>query len=255
MKITFLKSLGLTDTEAQIYSTLLSFDDLSPNTLVNETELQRTTIYHALKTLEQKGLVSKRLKNSKLNYSANNPKDIERYLDHQIESIKGKKQELRSLLPALLKLTKNKNNTFKVNQYEGIEGIKNIIDEALYCHSRHWEIIAPKKNFFSEFDPKYAKYFLNTRLENRIIARSLWEGPDWGRILTEEEIAKRNPRYLPAIMYGKFKSVILLFDDKLALIPSLKEKTAVMIQSQEIHETMLAMFEGLWANSKLYKSK
>jgi hypothetical protein len=50
-------------------------------------------------------------------------------------------------------------------------------------------------------------------------------------------------------MHGKFKSVIIIFDDKIAIISSIKELTAILIQSQEIHDTFLAMFEGLWESS------
>jgi len=53
-------------------------------------------------------------------------------------------------------------------------------------------------------------------------------------------------------MHGTFKSVIILFDDKTAIISSLKELSGVMLQSQEIHDTMLALFEGLWVNSEKY---
>lgn len=249
----YLKAVGLTDTETEIYSALLNFEHLKASELVKETNIQRTTIYHALETLEQKGLVSKQLQGGRLNYTANNPKSIERYLDGQIQSLKSKKVEFSKLLPTLLSLSKSKTGIFKVTQSEGIQGIKNIVDEALYCHSRKWEIIAPSKNFFSEFDKNYADYFKRTRLENNIVARSLWETTVGRRILTEEEIKRRNPRILPEIMHGKFKSVLLMFDDKIAFIPSLKEKTAVLIQSTELHSTMLAIFEGLWSNSKSYK--
>jgi sugar-specific transcriptional regulator TrmB len=249
----FLKEIGLTDTEAEIYSTLSSFDDLSASQLVKETNVKRTTIYHALETLEQKGLVSKRLQSGKLSYSANNPKSLERYLDSQISSLQYKKQEVVSHLSLLLREEKKKPSSFKINQSEGIQGIKNIIDEALYCHSRRWEIIAPSKNFFSEFDKPYTTYFLKTRLENGIVARSLWESTSGRRILTDAEIKSRNPRILPEAMHGKFKTVVLIFDDKVAFIPSLKEKTAALVQSAELHDSMLAIFEGLWAHSKPYK--
>lgn len=250
----FLKNIGLTDTESEIYYALLAYDGLSASALVKETSIQRTTIYHALETLEHKGLVFKRLQSGKQNYSANSPKNLQRYLDHQIDSIEVKKQSLETHLPQLLKLSKEKPDALKVSQSEGLEGVKNIIEEALYCHSREWQIIAPSKNFFSEFDKDYAKYFLKTRVENKISARSLWESTKDKRILTDLEIKRRNPRILPPVMHGRFKSVILLFDNKIAFIPPLKEKTALLIQSQELHDTMLAVFEGLWLDSKPYKA-
>ncbi len=141
---------------------------------------------------------------------------------------------------------------FKVSHFEGIKGIKLVVEEALYAKSRKWEIIAPVKNFFSEFDKEYARYFIETRKARGIIARSLWEYSSERRILSPAEVSERNPRYLPEVMHGKFRSVIILFDDKTAFISSLKELSAVLVQSKEHYETMLAMFEGLWVNSKEY---
>src|SRR3989339_824298 len=131
-------------------------------------------------------------------------------------------------------------------------GIKLVIEEALYCKSRHWDVIAPPKNFFSDFDKKYAEYFMNTRKRKKISARSLWESKADKKVLTPEDLKQRQPRILPNIMYGKFKSIIIIFDDKVAIISSLKESSAILIQSREVHDTMLALFDGLWHISKEY---
>ncbi len=248
-----LTNLGLTTTEACLYAALLGFSGLTVSELVKETALQRTTIYHALETLMQKGLVTKRTTGGTLSFSANEARSLARYLDFEINSLQSKKQELEKALVHLERTAKNKIVSTKVEQSEGAAGIKNIIEQALYCRSRQWEIVAPKSNFFSQFDAEYARYFLQTRLENRITTRSLWERAPGKRVLTEQEIANRNPRILPEAAHGMFATVMILFDDKIAFIPSLAEKTAVLIQSQEIYKTMYAVFEGLWVNAKPYK--
>ncbi len=128
-----------------------------------------------------------------------------------------------------------------------------VVEEALYCKERKWDIIAPAENFFSEFDKTYAKYFLETRKRKGIISRSLWETAERGRSLSEIEKKERNPRLLPKVMRGKFKSVIIIFDDKVAIISSLRELSAILIQSKEIRDTMEALFEGLWITAGEYR--
>ena len=246
-----LHKMGLTDTEIRIYLTGLSYETISVKELEKTTHINRTTIYHALDTLIQKGLVSKCESGTgaKLLFSMTSPENIKKFLDREIKLLHEKKQEVDTIIPLLLNLTKKNEEDFKVSHFEGIEGIKLVVEEALYCRSREWEIIAPKINFFSEFDNNYARYYIKTRKENHIKARSLWEYTPDARTLTPEEIRDRDPRYLPEIMHGKFQSVIIVFDDKVAFISSIKNFSAILIQSREIQETMSAIFTGLWINA------
>ena len=250
-----LHRLGLTETEAEIYLAGLSYDAVSVKELEKTTRINRTTIYHALDTLVQKGLVSKRESGAgvKLLFSMASPENIKKFLDGEIKRIQEKKEQIDVILPLLMERAKQKEEIFKVSHFEGIEGVKLVIEEALYCRSRTWDIIAPKKNFFSEFDSAYARYYLKTRKANQIKSRSLWEYNPDSRSLTAEELADRKPRYLPQEMHGHFKSVVIVFDDKTLFISSIKNLSAILIQSEEINETMSAIFSGLWVNAKEIK--
>jgi len=248
-----LQKLGLTATESEIYLKGLEYEQIEVSQLVKQTNINRTTIYHALETLMRKGLVAKTERPDKLFFSMTNPSNIQKLLDEKIAILKLQKTELNSVIPLLTQITKNNQSLFKVTHYEGIEGIKLVTEESLYCKSSHWDIIAPVKNFFSEFDKDYSTYFVQTRKRKGITTRSLWEPEQGQKNLTTEALKERNPRILPKIMHGKFKSVINIFDDKVAIISSLQEKSAIIIQSQEFKETMSAIFEGLWLTSKPIK--
>lgn len=152
-------------------------------------------------------------------------------------------------------MTTNTKETIRVTQYEGIAGMKTVVEEALYCKSRTWDILAPKKNFFSDFDKGYSRYYLETRQARKIVTRSLWERgtAESQRRLSPAEIAERNPRYLPEHMYGRFQSVLILFDQKVAIISSLQTTSAIVIDLPEVHRLMAAMYDGLWEISKPYQ--
>lgn len=211
--------------------------------------INRTTIYHALETLTEKGLVANTGTGARLVFAMAEPENIHNLLIGKIRRLEKQKEEMDSLLP-LLKKMDAVSAPISVAHYEGIEGIKLAIEDAYYCKSKHWDIISPVKNFFSEFDKTYAKYFIETRNRRGLTSRSLWEPTEKHKFLTPEQIKERNPRILPSIMHGKFQSVICLYDDKVLIISSLKEKSAILIKSAELHQTMLAIFEGLWSASK-----
>ncbi|MFC1598457.1 TrmB family transcriptional regulator [Patescibacteria group bacterium] len=250
---TALTSIGLTETEIGIYLTGLNYPEISVNELEKQTRIKRTTIYHALNTLLQKGLVAKKGSEAKLLFSMTDPDNINRYINKEIIDLKNQQKEVEEILPLLKQRTKIAENKIITSQYEGIEGIKLVVEEALYCKSRRWDIIAPPKNFFSDFSQKYAQYFIETRKNKGISTRTLWELDKNRRALSAEEVKFRNPRILPKVMHGKFKSVIIIFDDKVAIISSFKEKTAILMQSKEVNETFAAMFEGLYQSAKEYQ--
>lgn len=249
---TILKNIGLTATETAIYLAGLDFPSIGVKELEKITGIKRTTIYHALETLMQKGLAAKKGTPSRLAFIMTEPKDIKRLIVSQIHVLEDQKKELDEILPLLQPKNSKQLAQSNILHYEGISGIKLVVEQALYCKSRHWDIIAPNKNFFSEFDKKYADYFIQTRQERQISARSLWENNPGRRALSPEEIKDRNPRYLPQVMEGHFKSVMIIFDDKVAIISSLQELSAIIIQSPETHDLFKAMFEGLWLGSKEY---
>ncbi|MEK7620845.1 MAG: hypothetical protein AAB395_00635, partial [Patescibacteria group bacterium] len=59
-----------------------------------------------------------------------------------------------------------------------------------------------------------------------------------------------NPRYLPSKFQGKFNTVIIIFDDKVAYVSSLKNSESLLIQSSDLTSTMQVMFDALWRVSK-----
>lgn len=248
-------TLDLTDTEARVYAALASAGSSSAKELSVKTGVKRPTVYHALGTLEQKGLAAARGAGGRTTYSSTPPDRLPRLIDERVAKLEAQKKALAALAP-LIASARREDAPTRVDHYEGLAGIKTVVEEALYCRSRRWDIVAPKRNFFSEFDKVYARYFMDARRRRGIVARSLWEhGDKPSRTLSAEETKARQPRYLPKVMHGKFRTVVILFDDKTALISSLASLSAVVITSKEINDTMTAMFEGLWSASDPYEQK
>ncbi|OGL63181.1 hypothetical protein A3C09_04500 [Candidatus Uhrbacteria bacterium RIFCSPHIGHO2_02_FULL_47_44] len=246
----FLQSLGLTQTESTVYLAGLSHNGTNAQALAKQTGIKRPTVYYALETLMQKGLVTKKGVGNRRVYSMTSPENLKTFVDAQISEMQTKKQSLDGFVETLLKQQGVVTPTSSVSHYEGIEGVKLVVEEALYCKSRHWDILAPKKNFFSEFDAEYAKYYLDARKRRRITSRSLWEKVGGKSSVSREVIAERQPRYLPEVMSGRFQSVMILFDDRVLFISSYKSLSAILIQSDEMHQFLLAMFDGLWAGAE-----
>ena len=141
--------LGLTNTEAQLYLAGLTHKGTGAHELAKETAIKRPTVYHALETLIQKGLVSKKGTGARRVFHMTSPEHIGHLLDTQIAGLEEQKKGLEILIPFLnARVGDVSSDHIEVTQYEGIGGVKIVVEEALYCKSRHWEIIAPSKNFW-----------------------------------------------------------------------------------------------------------
>lgn len=252
--LSLLQQLGLTHTEATLYRCGLRVAFSSAQELATQACIGRTTTYHALDTLKHKGLVSTKRQGNRTLYHMEPPSTLSRLLARNIAVLE-ERQALVPELTSLLPETKNQESLSVdslCTHYEGDEAVRTAIDEALYCRTHRWNIIAPRNNYFSQTDEEYAMYYLKKRHARSIQARTLWERGPAGRPLTARERDLRNPRYMPDAVTGLFSSVVILYDESVLFITSTGEQSAIRLDSREIHQTMYALFEGLWSVSIPY---
>ena len=249
-----LTSLGLTSTEAHIYLNGLAHGSCTVQDIAHKTKIKRPTVYHALSTLLEKGLILETKVQNRTHFKSTPPEHMRGIIEQQRALVDERSRRLEELLPSLLHInTSPTHNGISVIQHEGIEGMKMVMDMAFYCTSKKWDIIAPYKNFLREYDKAYAQKYLNARKYRGITSRTLWEDTmREGRRLTAEEIQERNPRLMPKALHGKFKSMMIFFDDKIAIFSSYEKLSAVLITSSELHTMFQAMFDGLWESSEKY---
>ncbi len=247
-----LESMGLTETEANIYLAGLPHAFVTLPQLAKLTSIKRPTLYHALQTLLEKGLVSERKEaNGRSQFAMSSPESFRALVEQQSQEVASRMKMLNTLLPDLAKRQNaSKEEEVSVVQYHGIQGMKMAIDIACYCRSKKWDIIAPYQNFLRDYDSAYAQHYLRARKAHRITSRTLWELTPETRPMTPGEIRERNPRLMPKTMQGKFKSMIILFDDKVAVFSSYQKLSAIIISSKEIQDMYRAMFDTLWEISK-----
>lgn len=247
-----LVNIGLTPTEAALYLAGVSSDLLTIQELCKKTKIKRPTIYHAIGTLIEKGLVSEKKVGNKLHFSMSAPEHMRALVEREREAVEARARTLDELIPLLAQQKKSsKKENMNVLQYSGIEGMKMVMDIAFYCKSRRWDIIAPYNNFLREYDKDYAKRYLNARKYHGITSRTLWEsGVGNIKKLSRDEIEERNPRRMPRVMQGKFKSMMILFDDKIAIFSSYEKLSAVLITAGDMQAMFQAIFDGLWEVSE-----
>lgn len=242
-----LKTFKLSETEQQLYLTGLTKPGASVSDLTGATGINRTTAYHALGTLKQKGFLTEARNQGKLIYDMAKPDELGAYLDRRHAVIDSQRQLLKDIAPLFPAHTPDNLTRTLVEKFDGLESVKESVDRALYCKSRQWRIIAPRDNFFSQVGADYAKYFMETRRARGIKARTLWEPSAKTSNLSLRDLLERHPRYLPKELAGRFKSVIIIYDDKALFISSAHNPRSVLVGSEELVSALTVMYDGLWS--------
>jgi DNA-binding MarR family transcriptional regulator len=246
-------SSGLTPTEAKIYLAGLARPQCTLQELCTKTRIKRPTLYHTLHTLIEKGMASEQKEINKSYFTMSDPSTIRALVERQRDAVDDRMKSLTSLIPLLQRQQgKGGSDGPTVVQHHGMAGMKTVMDIALYCKSKKWDIIAPYHNFLREYDAEYARKYLRSRALHRIVSRTLWEPQKGWKKLSPEEVKLRNPRFMPEAMKGKFQSMIILFDDKIAMFSPYKDESAILITSRELNAMFSSMFEAIWEVSKEY---
>lgn len=246
--------LDLTDTEAAIYMAALSYPSVGVSEIVKLTNVKRTTAYHALDSLMSKGLMAKKGTGTRMVFSTLSPHTIEQAFEQQKASIEKQEKQLKELLPELAMLQKGPLFSTQVQHFQGIAGVKAVHEELLYCKSRHWDSISPTTSFLSQYGEDFHAYMNKKRIQRGITSRVLWEQAKVNKQRSPyAKLKKRDVRLMPENMQGRFKSKIIIFDNKIALITPAKDAGAVLITSEELHAAFQALFETIWEVSKPVK--
>ncbi|MEY4722529.1 MAG: hypothetical protein RLZZ324_42 [Candidatus Parcubacteria bacterium] len=245
-----LSRLGLADSETAVYVAMLR-GAVTARDIMKVTRQKRPTVYYAIGKLEERGLVRDTGRGGEERYAAEPPERLRTLVEGRKKELDALAQDVTALIPSLAPKARAADHRPHVAFYEGVEAVKSVIMETLYCRGRHIDSIAPSDNFFWQVGHGFANAYMSERATRKIRTRNLWENPASDRVKKQHYAGLSEIRLLPAVMHGRFTTTIFLFDDKTLYISSLDNAYALLVTSREHHETMAAVFDGLWAGSKI----
>jgi HTH-type transcriptional regulator, sugar sensing transcriptional regulator len=235
MNIEILEEAGLTNKEARIYLQLLKEKNCNASKLSKLTRIQRTTAYLELDNLIKKGLVSYVIKDSKRYYQPSSPEKL-------IEILDLKKQKINSILPELKNLQSSE-EYFKINVFEGKEGIKTFYQDILNSKIKELLAFGVTGNAFEilKYDfPHFVKKFEKQGLKVRYLAN------ESSKISLSELSKERSKiKYLSKQYSSEITTII--YSNKIA-IQSLVENNifVIVIEDENLFKGYKNYFEFMW---------
>ena len=238
MDLSLLEEVGLTKTEAKIYSTLLDSGSALAGAIAQKAGIHRRSVYDALERLIEKGLVSFITRNNRKWFEAASPNHLLHILDEKRDNIK----DIIPEMEAKLKMAKELQET---TFFKGKQALKTVFDDQIDTGKDIWVIGASVsaygtvKYYFPHYDKR--------RVEKKIRARIIFD-----ESARKEKYLGKVPlseiRFLPK----KYNNPIAIniYGDKVAIVMWTDEPAAILIRNREVADGYRKYFDLMWSIAK-----
>lgn len=248
-----LKNAGLTDGEAKVYLALLELGSSTTTAIIDKSGVARSFVYHILDKLLEKGLISYIEKENKKYYLTSNPERILDYIEKRKHELDSSKQEIKKVLPQLLKLRQTEPFT-EIQVYEGFRGLQSAFEPYLKRLKKGEEALTLGAPQFQE--ERYHEYWQQDhikRAKKGIKNRMLFNrGTDPETLKNRNSYKECEARYMETDI--KTPAWIYIYKDVSQIFLQDKKKPFVVeIVNKQIAETFRAYFEDYWNKSKKFK--
>ncbi|MBI4114830.1 MAG: hypothetical protein HY445_03245 [Candidatus Niyogibacteria bacterium] len=246
----FLSKFGLNNKETCVLLVGLRHGPMHATQFAKECRLTRPNAYDVLKKLEDKGLCHQLGALYGKKFKMASPEDIGLLLDRKKKEYEEMENELNVLLPGLKDERKFYVEYPQIEYFKGIEGIKMMLEDSLHCEEKVILTAASLTNFVSLVGNEFAKYFVKKRIEKGIVGKTLrFRGGD-----INDPFYKKSKEHNLEIRYApqgiEINATIFLYDDKIGLVSSEKEKLGILMRSRDYSSTLQSWFYFIWGVSK-----
>jgi len=237
-KSILIENFELTETEVNIYLTLLEMGEATASQVAKQNSLNRTFTYDRIDKLTKKGLVSSYFKDNKKYFKAADPNNLLSILQENqeliIKELDLKKQEVNSLIPNLLKLKKPKDETPNVELYSTKRGIKTVLN-LIFKDKKELYIYGSIQKFKDVMD-FYFELWNKQRINNRINTK----------VLTSDSINLPDAQMDFLSDEHKTNTTTFSFGDKTIVVLWSSVPIAILTESREVTQSNIHFFDGLW---------
>lgn len=250
---TVLQNLGWSPEEVEVYTALLTLGTQPASVLARKIDKKRTTVRVYLEHLAKEGFVRFHWKGRTQYFTAEQPKEALEALQHnKLKAMEQWDQNIRAfsaVLPELSSIVRQDLHLPKVTFYEGIHDLKRMYADSL---SSQTEILCLSsiEDLWDLFGKQYDQWYVTKRVKHRIPVRYLAKNtPVERQEAKKDKKYLRQSRHLAAKLFG-ISNEINIYDGKVSIITLKNEKIGILIQSQEIYQSMKVIFEVLWRGAK-----
>lgn len=242
---TTLHKLGLNEHEAALYMAGIAIGPSLASQLAKESGVERVMTYHSLKGLQTKGLLSTSGSAKKTVFTMEPPSALTEQLRRRMQELQDLESEVEQVAAELESQRVAGDDHIRVRFYEGIEGAKNVSEQMLKAKGSHMRVLAPIKNIMDMLPRKYVSWWLREVDKAGITSSSIWSVENRHEDFNRQG---RDLRLQPEDM--EYESMMITYEDKAVFITSGRRPTTIVIENQEVVDTLNALHKQAWKNSR-----
>lgn len=231
---------GVTSKEAEIYLAVLESGEIPVSRIATKTHLKRGTVYSILEGMLQKGLISLSKRRGVQYVSALSPRNlIERFKEHTNLAV--------SMLPELLEMAYASPHKPRVQLFEGLDGLKEVLRE--FSYSKFPTVgFTDYTKMPKELYEFILKKIVNERRENKNRAKFIVPDNAFNRKIKSEDDMRYSEHRTAKFSETATPIELLLYgESEVAFLSFAKEEMfAVVVDSKAIHQTLKNIFWLIW---------
>ncbi len=229
-----LKNLGFTESEIEVYLTLIKKDSMTVSQIAEESGVHRTNIYIILNKLENAGLTSHFIEDKKKKFKTTDPENLLNYLKETESGLDG-------IIPQLAKIRKDVHDPVAVYFFKGKDGMKSALRDLVRDNADIFAI--GLAGHLRKHMPEFYIQIMRDIRKSGIKTKCIYiDG------VVPAEFGIFEVKYLPKEFISPVYTWI--YGDKVVFNIWEPSMTAIMIKSKEVADEYKKYFNLLWKIAK-----
>ncbi len=247
MKETDLTELGLTELESRAYLKVLKNPLIRSGELAKKLEAHRVTCYDILKRLEEKGLVSRVIKDKTILFQALDPEQMMNLLNQQEEILKQKKKNFSEIIKELKKVSDSNAEKTNIEFFEGLEGIKKILNRLVSKKKKDYKVLGQGIEWLN-FSENYVTNYYAKKKENKVFSKAVIPNKPENKksSLWGDKMGKRK-----FIENQEYKGTIAITSEEVSYFSfEGNDFKGFIIKNKDFAKMQEILFDNLWKSAK-----
>lgn len=251
-----LKQSGLSASQAEVYEALLTYGEQGAGALTKKTSLKRGLVYKALEDLVKFGLVDKVEEAGKVaRFVPKHPTHLRELVESRQKALKDAELVLDGLLPSLVSEFNLVSGKPGVLVYEGLEGVKKVLEDTLVNNKEQkifaFSDVAGYATYLKEWNTDYyAPKRLRLGIQEKVIIPNNEKALEYMKGYKASEVTQ--VLFIDRTQYP-FKTEVNIYSGKVSFVTfSEKGHIGVIVENQEIYNTLVSVFKFTWALGQKY---
>lgn len=240
-----LESIGLTQSEAKVYLSLLELGSNSVGKIIEKSGVTSSKIYELLDKLIQKGLVSSVIKKGVKYFEAAPPSRILDYLKEKDNELKNQINDIKKIIPELELKQKLSREVSEISVYKSMKGIETIFLIILNSLKKNDEYyVFGARTGATEAQRIFLLKYHEKRQAKGIKLKILFSKDIRNITQPYEQMKLTEVRYMDSGLMSPTQTMVV--KDKTIIILWKENPMGIIIDNKEITESYKKYFWFLW---------